>query len=379
MGGIDMQIDSMERLNSRKFWLGYKRLITPEPDALAFVENERDTYFWKWIFRNYAKTLKIKVYHLHNQKLSGGKNELLKLAKNDVLCKEIVICVDSDYDYLLQNEKAKIIASNRPFAFQTYAYSPENYTCLAESLELICVQMTSCDNCSFSFSTFMREYSNIVYRLFLYSIFFEKSRSKKFKNRGVKDTTFTRKELGEIIQVEIKVPLENNGKDVLATLRTKVAEKEKSLMELCKDRDLKKIENEVRKLGLDNDKTYLFLKGKNVLNGVVFNLLEILTTDLIRAKVAEYERTCSDDNTLEIKLFEYAKTIRLKELKSKDDFQKQSADERYVAYLKSVLSSASFDLESYLRANFNVEHLNCELIRKIGNDVEEYTKEYRKH
>ncbi|TGO02534.1 hypothetical protein PN36_23425 [Candidatus Thiomargarita nelsonii] len=70
--------------------------------------------------------------------LARGKEEVLKIQAGEYL----LLCVDSDYDYLLQDatEVSKRI-NQEPYIFQTYAYSIENYKCYAESLRGVCVSV----------------------------------------------------------------------------------------------------------------------------------------------------------------------------------------------------------------------------------------------
>lgn len=375
-GVRDMQWDSMERWESREHYLSYKRLFTPEPDALAFVENERDSFFWKWVFRNYAGGLKVDVKFRYSEKLSGGKKELLKLKEKDVLCEEILICLDSDYDYLLQNNIAHTMAGS-PYIFQTYAYSVENYNCLAESLDLVCIQATSIDHHLLDFVKFMKDYSNIVYSLLLYSVYFERIRSKKFRGQREKDKTFTRNQLYAYINLDDGITLSNNGEEILQRLQKKVVEKEEELKKLCPDEELKEIAGKLGNLHINKDNAYLFIKGKYILNGVICRLLKVVVSDLIKRKIQEYEQHARDERALENKLYEYICTVGQKPLKKREDFLKAASGTTYLEYLKNELASVSPNLPLFLRNNVNIQHDGCELMGMIKQDVEEYVKRFR--
>ena len=143
---------------------------------MVYVENENDIPFWRGVFEKYAPHLHFEISFPSHQ-LARGKLEVLKIQAGEYL----LLCVDSDYDYLLQDatEVSKRI-NHDPYIFQTYAYSIENYKCYAESLKEVCVSSSLNDENLFDLVGFMRLYSNIIYKLFLYSYEFEKQGNNSF-------------------------------------------------------------------------------------------------------------------------------------------------------------------------------------------------------
>ncbi len=75
----------------------------------------------------------------------------------------MVICVDSDDNYLLQDatDDSKAINEN-PYIFQTYASSVENYRCFADSLADLCIRARLHDEPLFDFVEFLQSYSAVV-------------------------------------------------------------------------------------------------------------------------------------------------------------------------------------------------------------------------
>jgi len=143
---------------------------------MVYVENEDDIPFWRGVFDRYAPHLHFEIsfpsYHL-----ARGKEEVLKIQAGEYL----LLCVDSDYDYLLQDatEVSKRI-NHDPYIFQTYTYSIENYKCYAESLKEVCVSSSLNDKEVFDLVRFIKLYSLIIYELFLYSYHFEKQGDNSF-------------------------------------------------------------------------------------------------------------------------------------------------------------------------------------------------------
>jgi len=91
---------------------------------IAFVEGYEDVRFWTKEFKKLA--LEITVQEISSIGQANGKNTILIAIKEGriSLGKKMLICIDSDYDYLLDN-KTDIYSS--PFCFQTYTYAIENY------------------------------------------------------------------------------------------------------------------------------------------------------------------------------------------------------------------------------------------------------------
>ena len=83
----------------------------------------------------------------------------------------MIACVDADYDYLLQGATptSRLINKN-PFVFHTYAYAIENYQCYAATLHRVCVMATLNDRQIVDFESFMQEYSQIIWPLFVWSV-----------------------------------------------------------------------------------------------------------------------------------------------------------------------------------------------------------------
>jgi hypothetical protein len=139
-----------------------------------YVENEDDIPFWKHIFMPFPLKTSITATtnELDEQGLKRGKENVLRFATqaNTVF----LLCVDSDYDYLMngKTEKSRLINEN-PFIFQTYTYAIENYKCYAESLHSVLLEATHNDKEELDYQDFMQKYSETIYELFLYSVYYE--------------------------------------------------------------------------------------------------------------------------------------------------------------------------------------------------------------
>ena len=147
------------------------QLLLLDENITAHVEGLDDVCFWEDIFRKFAPNLKINfnIYSRDNH-LKNGKQEVLK--RIEQTSHKVILCVDSDSDYLLKNEPVY----DHPFIFQTYTYAIENYKIFPYNLNIIAKKCSLPDNPNFCFIQFFVEYSRIIYNVFLYWIYFEKER-----------------------------------------------------------------------------------------------------------------------------------------------------------------------------------------------------------
>ena len=297
----------------------------------VYVENEDDVPFWKDIFDK--QNLKTKIYPASKTSLDRGKVEVLKL--KDKTGEFLILCVDSDYDYLLQKktEISKTIIEN-PFIFQTYTYSIENYKCYAESLYSVIVKATLQDKRElFDYNLFLEKYSSIIYDLFIYSFHNEKNKLDKF---SIED-------FSKIIKLLENVDFSTQGEKALEKLNKKVERKIKKLDELSEIQILN-YQKELKKLGLIRENTYLFIKGHILNDNVVLMFLK---------PIEKYLRT--------------ERRKQINELK-KDS---EEAINRRNQYNKSIVN-----VDLVLRMNTN--YYDCFLMRKIEKDIEKYKIKWQK-
>ena len=136
---------------------------------VAYVESYEDVFFWRTILsqfetqdRYFEVMLPTRSTHLERGK-KAAISSLLEAVGQDMIA-----CVDADYDYLMQGSSPNSrILLNNPFVFHTYAYSIENLQCFASSLHNVAVAVSLNDHSVFDFNDFMRQYSEIIYPLFV--------------------------------------------------------------------------------------------------------------------------------------------------------------------------------------------------------------------
>ena len=134
----------------------------------VFVEGYEDVAFWRGVFDRFTNpNLRFEISVPSREDLPKGKKVLLGMIPQ--ASDELLLCVDSDCDYLFHNsteQSRELLSCDR--MFHTYAYSTENYLCYAPSLHNVCVRATKNDTRIFDFERFMADYSRIIYPLFLW-------------------------------------------------------------------------------------------------------------------------------------------------------------------------------------------------------------------
>lgn len=121
------------------------------PEVIVYVENWIDVSFWNECFRSYSGNFKftIQPYRLPDNKKAGCKKMLLDAFEDSVLGQNLMLAVDADYDWIIDNYRpspttpsvsARILSN--PYILHTYLYSVENYKCHADCLSGIITKAT---------------------------------------------------------------------------------------------------------------------------------------------------------------------------------------------------------------------------------------------
>jgi hypothetical protein len=83
-----------------------------------YVEGIEDVHFWKDIFDSFAPELRIIFYpYSRENNLKSGKQTVLTERNLKNASASLILCVDSDLEYLLKNEPL----FSHPYIFHTYS------------------------------------------------------------------------------------------------------------------------------------------------------------------------------------------------------------------------------------------------------------------
>lgn len=257
-----------EHLNSNYVELAQKlRPKNAVRKVVAYVESYDDVFFWRSILQDFeTERLRFEVMLPSRQALSKGKKAALMNRLGPSLGDFMIACVDADYDYLMQGATpiSKTLLSS-PFILHTYTYAIENYQCYAPALHTICVMSTLNDRCIISFEDFIEQYSNIIWPLFVWSIW-------THKNGQANSYSIT--SFAQTVTFHDINPY--HPENALEQLRTRVNKQVAWLQrKFPKAKDsYPKLKNSLQEeLDIHPADTYLYIQGHALMEGVVLPLL----------------------------------------------------------------------------------------------------------
>jgi hypothetical protein len=229
------------------------------------VEGKDDAVFWSFVFdrSDFKDRYRVfKNYNFPNPK-SSGKNTLAHYLPHTQ--RDFVICIDSDYDYLLENPVWQM-----PYVFQTYTYSIENYYCYVPSLNAVMNRATNLplntEGVLFE-DIFIYQFSKTIYELLIESLQESISSGNSDEKKG---------QLGENIRLTF-----GSIDNMLTDLEQNVANK---MQHLIITETFKK---QLAEKGLTPETAYLFARGKDVLNSVFLKILKLIQEDMKSKKLLE--------------------------------------------------------------------------------------------
>ena len=244
-------------------------------DCAVRVEGTKktDEWFWSQTLSQIFPQKVFKIYRYSNlpTENSFGKQNVLQF--KNFAASDYILCVDSDWDYLLENPDLK-----RPYIFQTYVYAVENYQCYAPNLINILRGGCDIEGDVFDFEDFMNNFSSAIHRLLVYSLFSMKT-----------DGAFTAIECGEQISFEKIENLETDLASLMQSIDNQCLGFEKKYDKLSEFQFFKE---KLIELGLTETNAYLFIRGHDLLENVVLKLLKYIAEPFIKT---EFERRIKEN------------------------------------------------------------------------------------
>ena len=268
----------------------------------VFVEGYEDVAFWRAIFDHFDNPyLRFEISVPNREDLPKGKKVLMSMIPHS--SEELLLCVDSDFDYLFgdRTEQAKEI-NEAEFMFHTYTYATENYLCYAPSLHNVCVKATKNDCHIFDFVEFMAEYSRQIYPIFLwYAYSAQRSYESGFTLQEFKNTV----RLGYL-------EVEYNGADTLAWVGRQVQRKLRRLEDEHPDMrdDIEAFGEYLRTKGVEPENTYLYMHGHTLMDNVVMPMLNSVCDKLRQMSVAKINSSKKQGLPLKNEMSNYMNTLR---------------------------------------------------------------------
>lgn len=268
----------------------------------VFVEGYEDVAFWRGVFDCFPNPYICFEISVPTRKdLPKGKKVLLSMIPQS--SEELLLCVDSDFDFLFAGEtdQSRLIRESR-YMFHTYTYATENYLCYAPSLHNVCVKATKNDTRIFDFERFMADYSRTIYRLFLWYA---------YSASRADEHVFTLVDFKSSVRINY-LDLEANGANTIAWLARNVHRREQSLAEKHPGlaAELDAFGQRLARMGVTPETTYLYMHGHTLLDNVVMVVLETVCEKLRQMSSAKIASSNKQGVALKNEMSNYTNTQR---------------------------------------------------------------------
>ena len=281
------------------------RPLPADPDqrlVKVYVEGYEDVAFWRGIFDHFQNPyLRFEISVPDRGDLPKGKKVLLGTIPRS--SEELLLCVDSDFDYLFagRTEQSREVLGAR-YMFHTYAYATENYLCYAPSLHNVCVKATKNDTRIFDFVQFMHDYSCTIYPLFIWYAFSAQLAS---------ENVFPLVDFKASVRLGY-LDLEQNGARTIEWLRRNVEKREKLLCQRNPRmmEPMKRFEEQLRERGVRPENTYLFMHGHTLMDNVVMILLNSVCEKLRAMSIARITASQKQGVALKNEMSNYTNSLR---------------------------------------------------------------------
>ncbi len=289
--------------------------IILDKDVTAYVEGPDDVSFWGDIFKKYAPALRISFSpYSRDGTLKNGKKFVLSDENIRNAGKSLILCVDSDYDFLIGNKRL-----SGPFVFQTYTHSIENYKLSPDGLSSIV--HTACipaeDQSLFSFRKFWLEYSKSIYPVFLYILFFEKEKLTQIESglspADIKtEPLLETKNLTQVLSLDSSyLDFSDNCESCIAFVRKKVSILLNEVSKKYPDISMDKLLKNMAARQISESETFWYIQGHILYNSVIILLLQKLIPFYRKERKNWYKKQLSAPPAqMENKLKEYDNKVK---------------------------------------------------------------------
>ncbi|MDO4993498.1 MAG: DUF4435 domain-containing protein [Bacteroidales bacterium] len=250
---------------------------------IAYVESYDDIFFWRSVLSEFENDEReFQVMLPSRTDLSRGKKQAMTNFLGEGLGRSMIACVDADYDWLMQGHTAySRDMLNNPYIFHTYVYAIENYQCYAPSLHNVCVMATLNDRPVFDFEAYLRRYSQIVYDLFVWSVWL-------YRRQMYRD--FPLNTFCNFVSVN-KLNLFNPDtalEELRRTVNRKMAWMQHRYPKAKES--FRPLKDELMAMGVRPDNVYLFVQGHHIMENVVMAVIDPACTLLRREREKEIKR-----------------------------------------------------------------------------------------
>ena len=268
----------------------------------VYVEGYEDVAFWRGIFDRFDNPYYVFEISVPNRPdMAKGKKVLEAMLPSSN--EQLLLCVDSDFDYLFQSvHEESYRITHSPYMFHTYAYATENYVCYAPSLHNVCVRATKNDTRIFDFERFMAAYSRTIYPLFLWYA---------FSARESSTSVFQLVDFKNSVKINYLEP-DDNASTTLTWLARQVSRR-RTALENARPDIAERIDDfgrEVQQMGVEPDDTYLYMHGHTLMDNVVMVALNAVCERLRSLSISRITSSSQRGQALNNEMSNYNNQLR---------------------------------------------------------------------
>lgn len=299
------------------------------------MESYDDIFFWRSVlseFENEEREFEVMLPSKTN--LNRGKKTAMMNKLGENLGAWMIACVDADLDYLLQGHSpaSEKMLSN-PYVVHSYAYAIENFQCYAPSLHNVCVMATLNDRNIFNFEEYLKVYSEIVYELFVWMVWLHRvGRFNDFPLSSFNNIC-TVEQLNIYKPITALEVLRKNVNRKVAYLQSHIPEAKGKLSPL---------KEELTRLGVTRETTYLFIQGHHLMENVVSAALEPVCTILRREREKEIKLLAGDNKKRmdnELACYQHSQAVPAQMIRRNTQFKDAAPYKMIISHLEKLFNA----------------------------------------
>lgn len=310
--GMSLEED-VQRMKDEVFFLRIEKVV--------LVEDTADKPFWTFTLDEMIKgEYEIFPFVNHPTYDTTGKSALIK-HYSSFTSSDFIICVDSDYDYLLENTHLK-----KPFIFQTYTYSFENYICYHEGIKNVLEKAIDTEGVQFDFVDYFKRYSVGIYDLLLCSLYSEKLKDRQLSiHECVKQAGFIKME-----------DAERDLNSLISGLKYWI----QPFLNQYESVDFENFKKRLEYLGLYKETAFLFFQGKDGLKRkFVIPLMQVVEDPICKSKFDKFKLEKDSEGAKNYQAFLSSKNYETHLLDRNRSFQSCFLYQKLLVDLKKQLQS----------------------------------------
>ncbi len=298
-------LQAVEAIRHRARLTDLPEPLPADPDQRlveVYVEGYEDVAFWRGIFDHFCTPyLRFEISVPNRADLPKGKKVLLSMVHRS--SSRLLLCMDSDFDYLFANRTPQSrVVNESKYIFHTFSYATENYLCYAPSLHNVCVRATKNDTRIFDFERFMHDYSCTIYPLFVWYAY-----SAQINTVNV----FPLCDFRAAVRIN-SLEIAGNGRSTIEALARTVARRAETLAARHPQmvEPMKEFEEQLRARGVTPENTYLFMHGHTLMDNVVMVLLNTVCDRLRAMSIAKISGSTKEGTALRNEMSNYQNSLR---------------------------------------------------------------------